>query len=63
MLGEELENAIQSEANILCYDTYTFGRLDYTTPIQMEIDNILEIYTEELDTPESMGWVGSNGLP
>jgi len=62
-LAKELEATILAEEKILAYDTSLHGQLDFSTPIQAEIEAILENYPPEEQEPVRNGWVGSNGLP
>jgi hypothetical protein len=61
-LLEFLEKTLQSEEAVLAYDTQTFGKPNlsgFAEPIQ----EALELTFEGPQSPEEMGWVGSDGLP
>lgn len=60
--GKKLEQTLLQEESILCYDTYLYGKQDFS-PILAEVEEvILNIIPEDQD-PIAMGWVGQDGLP
>jgi hypothetical protein len=66
VVADKILNVLSEIVNneVFCYDVDQYGQPDFFNSFGEEVsDHISETISSSQDTPMSMGWVGSDGLP